>query len=309
MADTNTVGAILDKFEARYSSKLRSGDQITRAFKVYVRPRIGLKSIYDLKRRDIVEMLDTIEDDNGPVMADRTLAHVRKAFNWWMVQDEDFKSPIVRGMARTKPKERERDRTLADDEIRDMWAALELVSPDCYAAYVKTLLLTMTCRNEASDMRSNEREDHLWIIPASRYKNKKDHVIPLSKAALELLPEGKGFVFTTTNGKKPFSGFSKAKTELDQHIAKLRKAAGRPKMARWTLHDLRRTGRSLMSRAKVDADHAERCMGHVMGGVRGTYDRYEYLEEKRQAFEALAQQVAMILNPPSNNVVSLARGR
>jgi hypothetical protein len=95
IADTNTVDAILDKFETRYSSKLRSGDQIKRAFTVYVRPRIGSKSIYDLKRRDIVEMLDGIEDDNGPVMADRVLAHVRKAFNWWMVQDEDFKSPPV----------------------------------------------------------------------------------------------------------------------------------------------------------------------------------------------------------------------
>jgi hypothetical protein len=116
IAETNTVDAILDKAVARYVKKLRSGDQVERAFDVYVRPRIGSKSIYELKRRDIVEMLDAIEDENGPVMADRVLAHVRKAFNWWMVQDEDFKSPIVRGMARTKPKERARKRILADDE-------------------------------------------------------------------------------------------------------------------------------------------------------------------------------------------------
>src|SRR3954447_8367430 len=145
VADENTVETILDKFEARYSSKLRSADQIKDAFDRLVKPRIGSKSIYHLRRRDIVEMLDRIEDENGPVMADRTLAHVRKCFNWWMVQDEDFKSPIVRGMARTKPKERERDRTLADDEIRDVWAALELMDgPACYPAYVRNLLLTMT---------------------------------------------------------------------------------------------------------------------------------------------------------------------
>src|SRR5207302_7445414 len=127
-----------------------------------VRPRIGSKSIYDLKRRDIVEMLDAIEDrkagenadEGGPVMADRTLAHVRKAFNWWMVQDEEFKSPIVRGMARTKPKERSRKRTLTDDEIRDVWAALDQLeaAPACYPAYVRNLLLTMTRRNESSSM-------------------------------------------------------------------------------------------------------------------------------------------------------------
>ena len=58
-------------------------------------------------------------------------------------------------------------------------------------------------------------------------------------------------------------------------------------------------------RAKVDSDHAERCMGHVIGGVRETYDRYEYLDEKRQAFEALAGMLQMILNPPAANVVTL----
>jgi integrase len=308
LAETNTVDAILDKFEARYSSKLRSGDQIKRAFTVYVRPRIGTKSIYDLKRRDIVEMLDAIEDENGPVMADRVLAHVRKAFNWWTVQDEDFKSPIVRGMARTKPGERERDRVLADDELRDVWAALELIDgPACYPAYVKTLLLTMTRRNEASDMQAAEFDGDVWVIPASRYKNKQDHAIPLSDAALAVLPKGNGYLFSTTDGKKAFSGFSKSKAELDRQIAKIRKADGRTKMPRWTLHDLRRTGRTLMSRAGVPDDHAERAMGHKIGGVRGTYDRYAYLDEKRKAFDALAGLVALILNPPAGNVVKLER--
>jgi integrase len=306
-AETNTVDAILDKFEARYSDKLRSGDQIKRAFTVYVRPRIGDKSIYQLKRRDVVEMLDAIEDENGPVMADRVLAHVRKAFNWWMVQDEDFKSPIVRGMARTRPSERERDRTLTDDEIRDVWAALDVVdAPACYPAYVKTLLFTMTRRNEASDMHADEIKGDIWVIPARRYKNKQDHVIPLSAAALKVLPEGKGFLFSTTGGKKAFSGFSKSKAELDRQIAKIRKAAGKPKMPRWTLHDLRRTGRTLMSRAGIPDDHAERAMGHKIGGVRGTYDRYEYIDEKRKAFEALASLVALILDPPADNVVQIA---
>ena len=76
-------------------------------------------------------------------------------------------------------------------------------------------------------------------------------------------------------------------------------------MKQWRLHDLRRTGRSLMSRAKVDSDHAERCMGHVIGGVRETYDRYEYLEEEKIAFEKLAALLATILNPPADNVVAM----
>jgi integrase len=322
LAETNTVDAILDKFEARHVKKLRSGDQVTRAFTVYVRPRIGSKSIYELKRRDIVEMLDAIEDENGPVMADRVLAHVRKAFNWWMVQDEDFKSPIVRGMARTKPGERKRKRALTDDEIRDVWAALDRLEavPSCYPSYVRNLLLTMTRRNESSRLHSTELDGDLWVIPAERYKSKHDHVIPLSAMALENIrtaptpADGQNSYFlfstTTTNrpmGKKAFSGFSKAKAELDRQIAKLRKAAGKPPMPQWTLHDLRRTGRTLMSRAGIPDDHAERAMGHVIAGVRGTYDRHEFLEEKRKAFDALASLVSLILNPPADNVVKLER--
>jgi integrase len=310
VAEANTVDAILDKFVARHSSKLRSGDQVSDSFERLVRPRIGSKSIYNLKRRDIVEMLDAIEDENGPVMADRVLAHVRKAFNWWAVRDEDFKTPIVRGMARTKPKERSRDRILADDEIRDLWAALGTLeaAPDCYPAFVKSLLLCATRRNESADMNAAEIDGDIWTIPAARYKGAHDHVVPLTKQARALIGDKpKGFVFSSTDGKKPFSGFSKAKAELDRQIAKLRKTADKPKMARWTLHDLRRTGRSLMSRAGVDSDVAERCLGHVIGGVRGIYDRHEYLEEKQKAFEAMAGLVALILNPPVGNVVTLER--
>lgn len=313
--EINTVDTILDAFVKRHASKLRSADQIEGALDRHVRPAIGSKSIYDLKRSEVVTMLDKVEDEAGPVMADRVLAHIRKAFNWQAARDDEFKSPIVRGMSRTKPKERARKRILADDEIRDIWKALEKVNePACYPAFVKSLLLCATRRNESADMSGAELDGDLWVIPGSRYKNKLDHVIPLSEQARALIgekPEGfKGnawFVFSTTAGAKPFSGFSKAKKLLDAAIAKIRKAEDRPKMARWTLHDLRRTARTLMSRAGVSEDHAERALGHVIGGVRGTYDRYEYLDEKRQAFAALAGVVALILDPPAGNVVPMVR--
>jgi integrase len=299
VAEANTVNALLDDFLREYvrgPDTLRSADQVERAFNVYVRPRIGTKSIYDLRRSDIKAMLAEIAKGHGPVMADRVLAYVRKAFNWQMISDDEFKSPIVRGMARTKPKQRARRRVLNDHEIRDVWAALETADvPACYPSFLKFLLLTISRRNEASMMSSDELDRNLWVIPGSRYKTKLDHVVPLSDRAAALIggkPEecqkNSWFVFSTTNGKRPFSGFSKAKRALDAEIAALRKSSGRDDMPRWTLHDLRRTGRSLMSRPKVPADHAERALGHVMGGVRETYDRYEYVEEKREAFLKLS---------------------
>jgi integrase len=117
---------------------------------------------------------------------------------------------------------------------------------------------------------------------------------PLSKAAqavMEILPVLGTIVFSG-NGRNPMGGLGKRKAKLD----KLSGVTG------WVIHDLRRTARSLMSRAGVDADIAERCLGHVIGGVRGVYDRHSFFEEKRIAFEKLAALIEGIVNPKDNVV-------
>ena len=147
-------------------------------------------------------------------------------------------------------------------------------------------------------MMRSELEGTDWTLPKSRNKVKIDFVRPLPPAAQDVLKElpriGKpGYVFTT-NGRSGLGGFSKFKRKLDE-------ASG---VTGWTLHDLRRTARSLMSRAGISSDHAERCLGHVIGGVRGVYDRHEFHAEKKHAFEGLASQIDHILNP-QENVVTL----
>jgi integrase len=216
-------------------------------------------------------------------------------------------------MGRVKPRERARKRVLSDDEIRDVWGALRTADvPACYPPFVRSLLLCATRRNESARMHSAEIAGDVWTIPGERYKTKLDHVVPLTPQGLALIgdkPDGcranAWFIFSTTGGAKPFSGYSKAKRELDREIAALRETEGRELMPRWTLHDLRRTARSLMSRAKVPTDHAERVLGHVIGGVRETYDRYEYLKEKHDALLSLAELIDRILNPPADNVVAM----
>jgi integrase len=309
-AGKNTVNAVLDLFIARHvEKKLRSAKTVKRCLEVYVRPRIGSKSIYDLKRKDIVEMLDAIEDADKAVTADRVLAYVRKAFNWYSTRDDEFVPPIVKGMARTTPADHARDRTLADDEIRSLWQALESPdSPEPFRNIVRVLLLTAQRRDEIGLMRAEEIDGDTFIIPGERYKTGTANAVPLTDAARQWIGDRKtGFMFSTTGGKKAFSGYSKAKTELDAVIAEQRKAAKLKPMPDWRLHDLRRTARSLMSRAGVPSDIAEMVLGHKLNGVRGVYDRHSYAAEKRDALEKLAGLIALILNPPAGNVVSIAR--
>jgi len=310
LAAKNTVNAILDLFVARHVNQLRSGYQIVRALNVYVRPRIGKTAIYDLKRRDIVEMLDAIEDQNGPVMADRVLAHIRKAFNWHAARDDQFSPPIVRGMARTKPAERARTRALADDEIGSLWVALgsdEVPLP--FRNIVRVLLFTAQRRTEVGLMRAEEIDGHTWTIPAERYKTGIPNTVPLTNEARCWIGDREaGFLFSSNGGKRAFNGYSKAKGQLDRVIAQQRKKAKLKAMPPWTLHDLRRTARSLMARAGVPSDVAEQVLGHKIPGVRGVYDRHTYAVEKRDGLEKLAALISRILNPPPHNILKLKAG-
>lgn len=311
LAQKNTVNSVLDLFVARHVEKnLRSAKTVKRSFDVYVRPRIGSKSIYDVKRRDIVEMLDAIEDADKAPTADRVLAYVRKAFNWYATRDDDFLPPIVPGMARTKPADRARTRALADDEIRSLWQALDSPKiPRAFGNIVRVLLLTAQRRDEIGLIRAEEVDGDTFVIPAARYKTGVPNAVPLTPAARKWIDTDRvGFIFSTTGGKKAFNGYSKAKKQLDAVIAEQRKADRLKPMPHWTLHDLRRTARSLMSRAGVSSDIAEMVLGHKLSGVRGVYDRHSYAEEKRTALENLARLVAVILSPPADNVVHIRGG-
>jgi integrase len=307
--EANTVDVVLNAYLKAYALKLRSGHQIERIYNIYVRPRIGAKSIYTLAKSDIKGMLDEIEAKNGPVMRDRVLAHVRAAFNWQAGWDDDFKSPVVRAHTRKKtPSERGgRKRALADDEIRSLWTALDDPElPSSFSRILRVLLLTGQRRNEVSEMTAEELNGPIWTIPADRYKTGIDHEVYLTEAALKYVGDTKaGIMFPTTRGVRSFATFDPAKKALDGIIAKQRQEAGLRPMEHWTIHDLRRTARSLMSRAGVPGDIGELVLGHVLTGVRGTYDRHSYAKEKREALEKLAGLLELIVNPPVDNVVSL----
>ena len=324
-AATNTFKAITEEYlkrecgmtrdadgKATFSGKLRSAEQRLRVFERLIYPVLGPRQIDSIKRSEIVRLLDKIEDENGPSMAHLALAFLSKVMNWHASRDDDFLSPIRRGMGRIKPSEHERDRVLSDDELRIVWQAAERV-PGPFGHYVRFLLLTATRRDEAANMTRDEVSNGDWIVPADRMKGKREHVVPLSPAAkknIDSMPQLGAIVFTT-GGKTPITGFTKFKAKLDAAVlAELRKQDPEAKpLPNWTLHDLRRTARSLLSRAGISTDIAERCLGHVTRGVRGVYDRHAYYDEKKHAFEALAALVERVVNPTADNVASLDKER
>ena len=150
-AKTNTLKMVATDYFKREGKKIRTMKEREFTFERLIFPRLGDRQIDQIQRSDIVKLLDHIEDNNGPVRADKTLAFLRKLFAWHATRNDTFRSPIVRGMARTKPHERARARVLSDAEIAAVLRAVD-AQPGAFSSLVHFLLLTAARRNEAAHM-------------------------------------------------------------------------------------------------------------------------------------------------------------
>jgi len=317
-AAENTLRAIANEY-LRHRKDLRSVDHRRKVFERLIFPTLGERPIEGISRSEIMKLLDHVAKGRGPVMADYVLATLRGLLNWYAVrsEDDDYISPIRRGMAQTSTKERARKRTLSGIEIRAFWRAAD--ETDLFGKYLQFVLLTATRRNEAARMRRSEIEGNDWTIPAVRYKTKLDHLVPLPSAAVTILAKvpkiGRSDCVFTPDGKQPLSGFGCRKEAFDRAmLAQLRQLAEEAgddpagvRLQRWTIHDLRRTARTLMGQAGVPSEYAETAIGHIKQGVEGTYDRHQYRTEKQTAFARLADLIDRIVNPGANLVAFAER--
>ncbi|HWY14259.1 MAG TPA: tyrosine-type recombinase/integrase [Rhizomicrobium sp.] len=287
------------------------------------------RPITEITRRDAVELLETIADHGSRHQARKTFAAASKLFNWALWRDTYGLdgSPFARLKSTDLfGKFAPRSRVLTDDELRLIWRAAGELGPaedkngkklpEHLRAYpfgtmVRALALTGQRLREISDAQWSEiaLDKALLTVPDERMKGKVSHTVPLTPIVITLLQgaprfEGGAFVFTTTAGKRPISGFSKMKSRLDREIAK---RADGTQMAPWTLHDLRRTMRTRLSGLGVLPLVAELIIGHKQGGIQAVYDLHTYDAEKRAALakweDALAAIVGLRPAPDGASVV------
>ena len=139
-----------------------------------------------IKRRDVAALLDHIEDNGGPVMATEVARLLRGISNWYSTRNDDYVSPVTRGMRRSSTKERARERILSDDEIRAMWGAAD--KHDVFGALIKMLLLTGQRREKVATMRWQDVSvDGVWTIPAEAREKGNARELVLPDAALEII--------------------------------------------------------------------------------------------------------------------------
>ncbi|AWN40776.1 tyrosine-type recombinase/integrase [Methylobacterium durans] len=253
------------------------------------------RPITSLTKPDIVDLLQRIEERGSPAFSNRALAYLSKFFNWCLEQDLITTNPATR--VRPLSTVRSRERVLTPDELA--WICKGLGEwHSQFAPLFKLLLLTGQRRSEVGGMRWDELRSHgtdeaVWELPASRTKNGQPHFVPLTEQAQDIiasLPRTGPLVFTTRSTTS-LSGFSKAKSQLDERVNMLRAEVGQPPLPSWTLHDLRRTMVTMMNERLGIAPHVvEAVVNHVSGsakrGVAGVYNRALYLRERRDALRA-----------------------
>jgi integrase len=295
--------AVAEEFITHHVTKLKSGREVASAIRRELIGRWGSRPLIEVTRRDIVDLLEEVSGSGRPHVAYRLLAYARKLFNWAIARDlyAIHASPCDRVRAIDFIGVREpRQRILTDGELRRLWHACgQLGYPT--APFVRLLIVTGQRLREAANMRWAEvdLEQALWTIPKRRMKGNLAHEVPLSETARLLLAslprfdgqKGDGFVFTTTSGERPISGFSKTKRRIDTVIER---QMG-PPLPGWRFHDLRRTMRTHLGGLPVPSDVAELVIAHRQTGVRAVYDLHRYREEKRHALQLWAARLKTIV--------------
>ena len=309
----------IETYAKRHQKEWRAGERLLEA---HVVPAWGDRQLDGIRRKDVRQLLSLVSSEvarssasaaakrgkpftperaelSGTSAARELRKHLSKLFNWAVDEDLMESNPMF-GMRDKALKYVPRKRVLSRDELQQVWDAAGAVGYP-FGTMVRLLILTGQRRSEVAELERRWLRDDLdgvelaVEIPEDRYKTGQPHVYPLSAPALAVirdLPKWNGgdCLFTTTGGRRPVSGFSKAKARLDAKIAEAGRKAGLPEMEPWTVHDIRRSVDTHMARLGVPQEHIERVLGHVITGVAGTYNRYSYLAEKAAALELWGKQ-------------------
>jgi integrase len=326
-AEGQTFRAVVDLYDKRDLTKKRRGWEVKRIIDRELIPHWGDKPIGAITAEDVHERVEALIEAEKPEAARRLFEIIRRIFNWAIARPS-YK--LERSPAdRMKPgeligKKTKRKRVLTNDELRALWhASGRAGSP--FGPMIRMLMLTALRRGEVAEAGRTEFDfgsDKLWTIPAERMKGEDDeshpHGVPLNAEMLEIIEtlprfDGGDFLFTTGDGKRPVSGFSKMKIRLDKlMLEELRKIAeqrgedpAKVTLDPFTIHDIRRTVRTHLSALPVEELVRELILAHTKSALGEIYNQYSYLDEKRKALDLWAARLKLIVDPPSSNVVAL----
>jgi integrase len=298
----HSIEFLVREFTERFLQRNRKRPQYAvRQLERDVLPEWKGRDARSIKHREVVEVLDKIVDRGKPVMANRTAALLGQLFKFGVQRGIVESTPVL--PYRPGGKEKARERVLSDEEL-----AAFLRDPAACTRHerlvrgIRLLLLTGQRRGElaAAKWREIDFDAGTWTIPDENSKAGKGHVLPLSRWAVE---EFRALKAAAGKSQWVLPAASDSKTHVDalwltRRLAKDAERFEKQQIAEFTLHDLRRTLRTGLSKLSVAPHVAERVLGHKQRGIIGVYDRHAYLDEQRAALDKWAMHLATLRDQP-----------
>ena len=328
--EAETFGQLAEDYIAREVPRLKRGADVESVIRRELLLKWSNRPLAELRKRDVIALTDALLDAGKPGAAHKLHETIRRLGRWAVKRDLLEADPFALMGPPVAKVERERvlkpvgekPNEPAPNEIRALWRAWDAVGFP-FGPMQKFLLVTGARLREVAEISWPELDVDaaIWTLPRERTKSDRAIEIPLSSLALGIIAglpvyDEEGFVFTTTGGERPVSGFSKMKARTDtlvkavarsakDDVARFKKTGLEP----WRVHDLRRTVRTALAELKVDDTVAERLLNHVEPDrVKRTYNRYSYWNEKVEAAELWANHLRAILGEPaSDNMVQVTR--
>ncbi len=274
--DAETFKDLVNVWIERWAKRNRKNWEETKmALEYDAIPAFGKRKLRNIKRRDVIALLDNIMDRGSPSTANTNLGLLRQIFRFAISRDLIEHSPCD-GID-YPAKERPRDRVLSESEIRAFWNELpEVGLSDTLQLILKFCLITAQRRGEVVNAVKTEFEDGWWTIPAERTKPNREHRVPLSPLAKTLLKEIVG-----RSGDSPWlcPGRKCGPIAADYVTARLWEKVENFSISKFTTHDLRRTAASHMTALGHSRFDVGKVLNHTETGVTSIYDRYGYDKE------------------------------
>jgi integrase len=290
----STLGSLIPQYLATRAADIAPSyfTATSRYLNEHWKPMHGC-AIEAVERRDVVRVLDNIADDCGKVAADRARAALSGFYAWAIDRSHADTTPVLH--VKNRANGGGRDRVLSEDELAQVWRAA--VGMGDYGVILRLLILTGQRKSEIGDLSWPEIDvQHKQIeLPATRTKNKRAHIVPLSELAMAIINEvlrrnRRDFLFG--GGSRGFQGWSRCKARLDEQLPK--------DMEPWCVHDLRRSVIThLNERGFADPHVIEAIANHVSGHkafVAGIYNRSAYAAQKRAGLDTWAAHVKKMVS-------------
>jgi integrase len=280
-----------------------------RIYRKDIAPTIGKLALERVTPLDIRHILDVINASGRPSITNDALMYCKQLFRHGIRLDLIATNPAdAFTVKHAGGVEKSRSRYLSIGELAKVFATFRENSNqftrENYLALA--LLLVLGVRKGeliAARWEEFDIDSKLWNMPEERSKTGEAITVPLPSVVIGWLEElhlracGSEYVFPNRRTSKRFGHISP--DTLNAAIKKLFDQGKLP-VDHFTVHDFRRTCRSLLAGAGVPGHVAERCLNHKLKGVEGIYDRYDYLDERREGLQKIADQLTPIINPMAN---------